>query len=642
MNIAFVDLSPIDYTVVTPFRRPLGGMQSGLCYLATELARRGHAVRLLNRTTSPGEALGVRCEAIDLEGIADQLADVDCVVSIHCDAAQRIRPFARRLILWTGHNVDEPTMAQLRDVSRASLWDHFVFKSEWQARRYLAETAVDPARCHVIGNAVSPAFLQSASRTEFFFEQQRDPVLHYSSTPFRGLGLLVRAFPFIRQQVPGCTLRVYSSMDVYQEGDDADPHTALYDLCRNTPGVSYRGSVPQPELADAVRSSDILAYPSTFAETSCVTLMEAMTAGCLTVTSSLGALPETSAGYGFFVELARSKPVDMVQGFAKGVLGAIHVARSRPKEMRSRLLAQSAHARRVFDWRLRADEWGRLLTDMCRSPDLVIRAPGSADTGQRSPDPAAKESDAGAGLSWVTTRSGRRIHCDPSDARARRLHAARGDFNPLTSAVWRTLLGLRKWTHVFDVGANYGEMLVDVEFPPDARVMAFEPNPAVLPFLRRTLAELGKVELVEAAVSSRSGELPFVVDRQWSGMSRVDPDALTPFRVPAVTLDSVLEGDGCPLPQAALLLKIDVEGHERAVLEGARQSIGRLGAFAALIEIAHLDDDDRTWLSRNFRVAGLCLRTRRLVELEDLSPQRLAELAVHDQDVAILRRPRRS
>lgn len=44
MKIAFVDLSGIDFNPLTPETQPLGGMQSGVCYLARELQKRGHDV----------------------------------------------------------------------------------------------------------------------------------------------------------------------------------------------------------------------------------------------------------------------------------------------------------------------------------------------------------------------------------------------------------------------------------------------------------------------------------------------------------------------------------------------------------------------------------------------------------------------
>ena len=60
MEIAFLDLLYWDYDVATPLERPLGGSQSGLCYLAVELARRGHRVTLCCSTSRPREIMGVR------------------------------------------------------------------------------------------------------------------------------------------------------------------------------------------------------------------------------------------------------------------------------------------------------------------------------------------------------------------------------------------------------------------------------------------------------------------------------------------------------------------------------------------------------------------------------------------------------
>src|SRR6266545_2936417 len=79
--------------------------------------------------------------------------------------------------------------------------------------------------------------------------------------------------------------------------------------------------------------------------------------------------------------------------------------------------------------------------------------------------------------------------------------------------------------------------------------------------LRRNLALNGWADVVEVrdvAVGSERGEIPFVSDRQ---QSRFDPAGASRVRV--VTLDDELD-------QLALL-KIDVEGFECAVLQGARR-----------------------------------------------------------------------
>ena len=64
MRIAFVDLAAWDYTVDAPASVPLGGSQSALCYLAKELARLGHQVSLVNRTTRVRRSLSLAANLI--------------------------------------------------------------------------------------------------------------------------------------------------------------------------------------------------------------------------------------------------------------------------------------------------------------------------------------------------------------------------------------------------------------------------------------------------------------------------------------------------------------------------------------------------------------------------------------------------
>src|SRR5258708_26316859 len=68
MRIVFYDHTPVDYTPETPFARPLGGSESAQCYLALELARRGHSVVLITNTSVPGRYLRVDCSNHHAQG----------------------------------------------------------------------------------------------------------------------------------------------------------------------------------------------------------------------------------------------------------------------------------------------------------------------------------------------------------------------------------------------------------------------------------------------------------------------------------------------------------------------------------------------------------------------------------------------
>lgn len=224
------------------------------------------------------------------------------------------------------------------------------------------------------------------------------------------------------------------------------------------------------------------------------------------------------------------------------------------------------------------------------------------------------------GDAFALCANGRRIYFDPSDQRGHRLAASGGDFNPPARHIWQTLLAERPWTHVIDVGANYGEMLLGVTLPPAAHVVAIEPSPFVLHYLHRSLREAGlAVEVIEKAASARSGTAILSADRDWSGNSSLNgamPEAaghaVENVAVETLTLASLLKNRGTP-GSMRLLLKVDVETHEIAVLQGLEDAIDRLEEFAAMIEINHLDVADLAWLLAHFEIELLDTRTLRLV-----------------------------
>src|SRR5581483_3166990 len=113
-----------------------------------------------------------------------------------------------------------------------------------------------------------------------------------------GLDVLLTAYPSIRARLGGARLRVFSGMGIYTQSYVAgqsrqDDYASLYELCAALPEADYVGPLPHADLAAAMAEADIWAYPCTFAETSCISAMEAMAAGALIITTSLGALPET-------------------------------------------------------------------------------------------------------------------------------------------------------------------------------------------------------------------------------------------------------------------------------------------------------------------------------------------------------------
>jgi len=128
---------------------------------------------------------------------------------------------------------------------------------------------------------------------------------------------------------------------------------------------------------------------------------------------------------------------------------------------------------------------------------------------------------------------------------------------------------------VFDVGANIGLMAIPVlAADPRCRVVSFEPSPSSLPYLERTVAGSAyrdRWTIIPRAVSDRSGEMDFAIGRSqdalFEGFANPAAGEHT-IKVSASTLDAEWTRLGQP---DVSLIKIDVEGAEGLVLDGAEQ-----------------------------------------------------------------------
>ncbi len=133
---------------------------------------------------------------------------------------------------------------------------------------------------------------------------------------------------------------------------------------------------------------------------------------------------------------------------------------------------------------------------------------------------------------------------------------------------------------VLDVGANIGtHALVWAQALPGTPVFALEPTPATREALRRNVERNGKAEQIRIlpyAASNVDGEAEFFLTADDAYNSMIDSgrkQRLEVIKVPARRLDA-LAGEAFENRRVGLL-KIDVEGAEPEVLEGARTLLQR-------------------------------------------------------------------
>src|SRR5262245_44751575 len=123
--------------------------------------------------------------------------------------------------------------------------------------------------------------------------------------------------------------------------------------------MHYRGSVSQQVLAQELTITNILAYPNTFAETSCIAVMEALAAGMLVVTSDLAALPETCGGWARLVPpVGNGRDADaFALDYARVLDRALSDWAADPDAMLRERYAQTRSINAGCTWDVRAAEW---------------------------------------------------------------------------------------------------------------------------------------------------------------------------------------------------------------------------------------------------------------------------------------------
>jgi glycosyltransferase involved in cell wall biosynthesis len=365
MNWIFLDHLDWDYDVAAPLKRPLGGSQSALCYLAAALAARGHRVTTLTGTKTPCTIDGVQCLphdnlAVDLLSPPDTILVALNAPSDMAVGLRKLLPGAATLVLWTQLADDQPTVVALLNPACAAAWDRIVCVSDWHRSTYHRRLHVPERQMEVLRNAIGPGFERPFRDASDLAEAKSGPPrLAYTSAPFRGLDVLLSCFPEVRSTHPQCRLDVFSSLQVYYQTGVQDTLQSLYAQCRATDGVQYRGSISQASLADELRGVHLLAYPSTFAETSCIAVMEALAAGALVVTSDLGALPETCGGWAKLVPQigAGHTREEFEREFVLQLDSALRRLESDRDAFLRERFEQAQAIQSSCTWRVRAEEW---------------------------------------------------------------------------------------------------------------------------------------------------------------------------------------------------------------------------------------------------------------------------------------------
>ena len=267
-------------------RGPLGGVESSIINLTTELAARGHEVHVRNNCVSPLDFLGVSWRPISS---GDWPENVDLYIANRGDKLIPLMPQARRTVFWI-HN---PASYLLKWRYLFKLWRHkpeIIFIGYLHSKTY--PTWGPGGKRIVIPYGLSENFCTAETASE-----PPAPRAVFSSNPLRSLDWLLNVWGGeIRPNVPGAELHLFTGSNTYgavgaSKAGSMDKVLARAEAMTKE-GVVLRGAVSKEKLIEEFRLARCMLYRGDINETFCLAVGEAQAMGVPAVVQNRGAVVE--------------------------------------------------------------------------------------------------------------------------------------------------------------------------------------------------------------------------------------------------------------------------------------------------------------------------------------------------------------
>ncbi len=267
------------YIGYTDLHAPMYGSEIALSNLAHALSKY-FQVFILTPFHSPNHLLN-----LDYISMKDYLAnDFDyLVISRYVNAFLHIPVKAAKTFLWIHDVVLQPSFAAgtLPEMGRWLLnnvhYDGIVVQTEWHKQNF--ESVYPEAHSlTVLGNGID--------LTHFATPRPKVPYrFMWSSSPTRGLSTMLRIFRLILEKYPQATLHVC-------RGPEEMTPEQFERMREMAPAVVYRGKLSNYEVAQEFLAAEVWLYPTDFAETFCISALEAQAAECVAISTEMAALKE--------------------------------------------------------------------------------------------------------------------------------------------------------------------------------------------------------------------------------------------------------------------------------------------------------------------------------------------------------------
>lgn len=257
-------------------------------------------------------------------------------------------------VYWLHDLPEDPETNHLASQDSRDRFHKFVFCGQWQYYRYQ----------HVLGMPYDPksTIIETAIDPLPSLDKPKDEIrLVYTSTPQRGLSILLPVFEKLAEKYDNIVLDVFSSFKIYG-WDHADKQfESLYERCRNHPRINYHAFAPNEVVREAVAKAHIHAYPSIWVECNSRSVIEAMSGRALCVHPNFGGLIDTAGGMNFMYQ-GSANINEHANIFYQALDNAIQVVKT--DQIQDYLELVKVYADSRYNWGKVTQQWADHLTSL--------------------------------------------------------------------------------------------------------------------------------------------------------------------------------------------------------------------------------------------------------------------------------------
>jgi len=269
---------------------------------------------------------------------------------IVCDRVDELQKDKIKLF-WVHNTPDQLDYNHLQNNG----WKKFskiIFISQNQRDKFISRFNIPYSYCAIIPYGITPIELK---------EKPKDKIsLIYHPTPYRGLKLLFNMFQKLCKEYDNLELKVFSSYKIHGLNDNQKlyENSTDYQRIENHPNVKNIGFVPNEQIREELSNSHIFAYPNIYEETFCLSLLEAMSAGCLCIHPNYGCLKETASNWTTIYDYHEDE-YEHQQIFYRHLKNAIDNVNT--EEVQKHLQMQSEYVTYFHNWDRITSKWIELL-----------------------------------------------------------------------------------------------------------------------------------------------------------------------------------------------------------------------------------------------------------------------------------------